>query len=98
MPATKLTVAEVQRKIRPILKAHGIVRAGLFGSLVRGEMKKGSDIDIVIQPAVGMTYLDLAGLQMELETRLRKDVDLATYRSLSSMLKPLIMREQQRIV
>lgn len=97
MPAT-LTVKEVQKKLRPILKAHGIVRAGLFGSLVRGEMKKGSDIDLIIQPSPGTTYLDLAELQQELETLLHNDVDLATYRSLSRHIKPLVMREQLRIV
>ena len=96
--SVRLTVAAVGKMIRPILKAHGIVRAGLFGSLVRGELKKGSDIDVVIQPAIGMTYFDLAELQLELKNRLKKDVDLATYRSLSRSMKPFIMREQVRVV
>jgi len=31
---------KIERKIIPVLKYHGVVRAGLFGSFVRGEAKK----------------------------------------------------------
>jgi len=41
----KSDVDDIKKKIIPILESHGVKRAGLFGSYVRGEMRKDSDID-----------------------------------------------------
>lgn len=43
----RLEIEDVKKKIVPILKHHGVKKAGLFGSLVRGELSKKSDIDIL---------------------------------------------------
>ncbi len=45
-------IKNIQSKIVPTLKKNGVVKAGIFGSYARGEAKKNSDIDILIQPAV----------------------------------------------
>ena len=42
-------IKKIEKKIIPILKKNSIVRAGIFGSYARGEQKKKSDIDILIQ-------------------------------------------------
>ncbi|KHO50976.1 MAG: hypothetical protein QT05_C0047G0025 [archaeon GW2011_AR13] len=39
----------IKLKIARILKNYGVVRAGIFGSYARGEQKKDSDIDILIE-------------------------------------------------
>jgi len=36
MESSTLEVDEIKRKILPILRRHGVRRAGIFGSVVRG--------------------------------------------------------------
>jgi len=83
----------------PILKKNGVVKAGIFGSYARGEAKKRSDIDILIQVKKGkFSLFDLIGLQQELEEHLGKKVDLLTYKGLSPYLKNYILKEEVGII
>lgn len=83
----------------PILKKNGVVKAGIFGSYARGEAKKRSDIDILIQVKKRkFSLFDLVGLQQELEKRFGKKVDLLTYRGLSPYLKDYILKDEVRII
>lgn len=84
-------------KIVPILKKSGVKKAGIFGSYARGDAKKNSDIDILIQPPKGMG-LKFIGLELELEEKLRRKVDLITYRSISPYLKKYILADEIRIL
>lgn len=63
----KKNVKKLEKKIIPILKRHGVVKAGIFGSSARGEATRKSDIDILIQFKGRKSLLDLAGLEIELE-------------------------------
>ena len=56
----------IQRKIIPILKKNNVVRAGIFGSYARGEAKKKSDIDILVQHPKGMGF-GFVDMKLELE-------------------------------
>ncbi len=85
-----------KQKIVKILKKYGIKKAGIFGSYVRGEQKKNSDIDILIE--FNDSLLILVGIEMELEKVLKKKVDLITYGGLSPYLKKHILSEEVRIV
>lgn len=81
----------------PVLKRHGVIKAALFGSIVRGEAKKNSDIDILVKLARNKTLLDLVGLQLELQDKLGKKVDVLTYNSIHPLLKDIILNEQKVI-
>jgi uncharacterized protein len=90
---------EIQRKVVPILKKNGVVKAGIFGSYARGEEKKKSDVDILIK--VGkkkFSLLDHVRLERELEERLGKKVDLLTYKGINHLLKDRIISEEVRII
>jgi len=87
----------VIRKIIPILKRHGAARAGIFGSYARGEQGKNSDIDILIKPPKGIGF-GLAGIELELEGKLGKKVDLLTYKGIHPLLKKRILSEEVRIL
>lgn len=92
---------EVLEKIKPkiiqILKKYNIKKAGIFGSYARGEQKKNSDIDIVIEPpkGIGLGFIDI---ELELESRLKKKVDLLSYNGINKHLKKYILEEEVRIV
>ncbi len=84
-------------KIIRILKKHGIKKAGIFGSYARGDNKKKSDIDILIQPRKGMGF-EFFGLQIELEEKLGRKVDLVTYKSIHPYLKERILNDEVKII
>ncbi len=84
MIKTQTQIQQIKSKILPILKQAGIKRSSLFGSYVRGDQTKGSDIDILVEMPKGRSLLDLIGLEMELKKAVRKKVDLLTYNSINS--------------
>lgn len=93
-----LTPKIIKRKITPILKRQGITKAALFGSVARGEATKTSDIDLLIEFKGRKSLFELVGLELELQDLLGKKVDVVTYRSLHSRLKPYILRDLIRIL
>ncbi|MBA7590996.1 hypothetical protein ES708_33141 [subsurface metagenome] len=56
-------IDKIKRKILPILKRYNAKRAGIFGSIVRGEENQESDIDILVEIVGRMSLLDFAGLE-----------------------------------
>lgn len=85
-------------QIVPILKQNGVVKAGIFGSYARGEATKSSDIDILIEFKGRKSLLDLAGLELELEEKLGKKVDVVTYNSLHHLIKDRVLKEEVRVL
>ena len=85
-------------KIVKILKKHGVVRAGIFGSYARGEQKKNSDIDILIKPTRDMSLFDLVGIKLEIEDKLGNKIDINSYKALHPQLKKQILKEEIRII
>jgi len=81
-----------------VLERYDVKRAAVFGSLVRGEQKEGSDIDILVEFEGEKSLLDLAGLKIELEEALHRKVDVLTYNSLHPLLKDRILQEQKVIL
>ena len=88
----------IRNKILPILRRYDVVRAAIFGSFIRGEMREDSDIDILVEFKGEKSLLDLAGLKIELEELLGKKVDVLTYNSLHPLLKDKILSEQEIIL
>ena len=92
------TLQELKKRILPILKCRGIIKAGIFGSIVRGEYRAGSDIDILIEFKKGKSLFDLARLEIELEEKLRAKVDILTYNSIHYLLKDQVLKEDIKIL
>lgn len=92
-----MTVQDISTKIIPILKSQGVLKAALFGSVVRGEAKKSSDIDLLVELDDDKTLLDLVGLKLDLEDTLKTKVDVLTYDAIHPLLKEIILNEQQII-
>ena len=92
-----INIINAKKKIIPILKRNHVVKAGIFGSYARGEGKKNSDIDIVIQPPKGIG-LGFVGIKLELEEKLGKKVDLITYKSIHPYLKKYILDDDVIII
>ncbi len=87
---------EIIEKIVPVLKRHGVKRAGIFGSFARGEGTKDSDIDILIE--FDGSLLDMVGLEMELEEVLGRKIDMVSYKGISPYLKKPILKDELRVI
>lgn len=67
---------------------NGIKKAFVFGSYARGQAGPDSDLDLLVELNPGKTYLDLGGLQYELQQRYGVKADIAT--KLNRHFKPYI--------
>ncbi len=91
---SKVKFNELKEKIRPITKRYGVKKVALFGSLVRGEMGKDSDIDILVEIESDISLLDFVGLKIEIEEALGRKVDLVEYCTIKPLLRDKILKEQ----
>ena len=91
-------IEEIKQKILPILLRYGVKRTGLFGSYVRGEMGKDSDIDILVEIDKDISLLDFVGLKLEIEDTLKRKVDLVEYNTIKPLLRDSILKGQEIIL
>ncbi|MBI3334190.1 nucleotidyltransferase domain-containing protein [Candidatus Pacearchaeota archaeon] len=89
----------IKDKVLPILRKHKVTKAGIFGSYARGEQKKNSDVDILVQiedPEMGLIgFIQLKDL---LKRALKKNVDLVEYECIRKELKKSILHDEVRIL
>jgi uncharacterized protein len=80
---------------REELRAMGVARLSLFGSVARNEAGEGSDIDILVEfaPGARIGMFEFLGVQEALADMLGAPVDLATPASLHPLLRDAILQE-----
>jgi len=92
-----LTAEEILKGIEKnleIIKKYGVKRIGVFGSYIRNEQKKKSDIDILVKYEEGMkTFDNYMDLKFFLEDLFGYKVDLVMSDAIKPRLKPYIMKE-----
>ena len=67
----------------------------VFGSVLHGTDRDGSDIDLLVDALPGATLFDLGGLQDELESLLGIRVDLLTPADLPAKFRSKVLAEAQ---
>ena len=88
-------LTECEREIRAL----GVARLALFGSVLRGQTRVQSDLDLLVQFAPGAkTYGRFFALSELLEDRLGRRVELVTTEALSPFLGPRILAEAQDVL
>ncbi|OGK15178.1 hypothetical protein A3H80_02935 [Candidatus Roizmanbacteria bacterium RIFCSPLOWO2_02_FULL_37_19] len=92
------TIADIKKKAIPVLIEAGISRSAIFGSYVRGEQHKNSDIDLLVDFPDGLSLFDVAEIKYKLEDALGKKVDLVSYDRIKPRLKSYILSEQIKIL
>lgn len=94
----KRLLTHLKKIMVPILKNSNVKRAAIFGSAARGEMKKDSDIDLLVEISGEKTLFDLIGLKQELEEAVGKRIDLIQYSCIHPAIKKSVLREQKVIL
>lgn len=92
-----MTYQNIKKKIIPILKRQKVIKAAVFGSFAKGEANRNSDVDLLVKLGKNKSLLDLVGLQLELENKLGRKVDVLSYNGIHPLLKDIILNEQKVI-
>jgi predicted nucleotidyltransferase len=88
-------IAEAAEEIRAL----GVVRLALFGSVLRGTAGPESDVDLLVRFAEGSKTFDrFLALCELLEERLGRRVELVTTEALSPYLGPRILAEARDVL
>jgi len=91
-------IEDIKGRILPILKKHGITRASVFGSVVRGEDSAKSDVDILVEIPHAHGLFEFLDIKNELEDILERKVDLIEYGGIKKSIKENILKSQVPIL
>ncbi len=83
--------------IRELVTRRRTANPRVFGSVLHGTDKDGSDIDLVVDMLPDTTLFDLGGLQVELEEALGVPVDLVTSTGLHRFIRDKVLAEAQPV-
>jgi len=92
----------MNRDIKVILQEHknylvekfGVMEIAIFGSYARGEQKKDSDVDLIVDFKEGWkTFDNYMDLKFYLEELFGKKVDLVIKSAINPRIKPFIIEE-----
>jgi predicted nucleotidyltransferase len=89
----------LERKLAEICRKNDIVFMTIFGSFVRGEQNRKSDIDIAIEFERNSekSLLDLVRIENELKKVLKRKVDLGIFSSLNPYIIENVKKEMRII-
>ena len=79
--------------IREFAARHRTANPRVFGSVVTGQDREGSDLDVLVEPLPGTTLFDLGGLQDALEEALGVRVDVKTPMDLPPHIRADVLRQ-----
>ncbi|MCL5062551.1 nucleotidyltransferase family protein [Dissulfurispira sp.] len=91
------TLNEIKKTLKKhkaeVVRDYKVKEIGIFGSVVRGEQKKRSDIDILVEYSELPDLLKLIELENKLQKLLKKKVDLIEKSGIRTELKDKILKE-----
>ena len=79
--------------VRAIIARYPVANPRVFGSVARGDDHEGSDVDLLVDDSEGLTYFDLAKMQVELEDCLGVRVDVGIADALRPRVSEAVMRD-----
>lgn len=94
----KANIDEIKKKILPVLKKADVIHSSVFGSYVRGENKKNSDVDILVELPDEKSLFDFIDLQIQLEKVLKRKVDLGEFSTIKPQLRKTILQSAIQIL
>lgn len=99
MAATLQHVVQRLKAREPELRRRGVAHLSLFGSLVRGEARDDSDIDIAveIEPGRSFSLIRMEDTRLLLEDVLGRPVDLGEIDSLRPAVREAFEHDQVKV-
>lgn len=91
-------IKSILRAKKPLLEsAYGVKSIGLFGSFVRGEQKKNSDIDILVEFRVAPDFFGFLELEEYLHGALKAKVDIVSKKALKPHIGKRILEQVEYV-
>lgn len=90
-PSVVLDLKRIE--VRAAVRRFRTANPRVFGSVLHGTDREGSDLDLLVDALPGATLLDLGGLQEELRSLLGVDVDLLTPGDLPPKFRAKVLAE-----
>lgn len=92
-----LALDNKRNAVREVTRHFRTANPRIFGSVLHGTDKDGSDLDLLVDALPGTTLFDLGSLQIELESLLGIHVDLLTPSDLPTKFRTKVLKEAQPI-
>lgn len=83
--------------IRQIALSHRVTDVRVFGSVLRGQDKDGSDLDILVEPTADTTLMDIGAIRYELGELLGIPIDVLTPNALPDKFRQRILEEAEPV-
>jgi predicted nucleotidyltransferase len=90
---TKDEIVNAIKSLHSHLTKYKVREIGVFGSVVRGDQNKESDIDVLVDFQEDADLLDLVGLGLFLEERLGRKVDVVPRKALRKEIRDAVLHE-----
>lgn len=79
--------------IREIALRHRVKNVRVFGSVLHGDDTEDSDLDLLVDPTVETTLMDIGAIRYELKELLGVSVDVLTPKALPDKFRHLVLQE-----
>ncbi|MBS0271026.1 MAG: nucleotidyltransferase family protein [Proteobacteria bacterium] len=86
-----------RQAIRRIVKENHACNVRVFGSVLHGDDTDNSDLDLLVDPTLETTLMDIARIQNRLQVLLGVPVDVLTPRALPEQFRKQILKEAKSI-
>jgi uncharacterized protein len=98
MPMRPSIVLDIKRReVREVVSRFRTANPRVFGSVLYGTDRDGSDLDLLVDALPGATLLDLGDLEDELKSLLGVDVDLLTPGDLPLKFRAKVLAEARPV-
>ncbi len=88
-----LALDQHRADIRRVVYSHRATNVRVFGSVIHGEDGDGSDLDLIVDTTSRTTLMDVASIQIELESLLGVPVDVVTPNALPVSFRDAVLAE-----
>jgi predicted nucleotidyltransferase len=98
-PPMRPTLALDQHRdaVRAIALRHRMTQVRVFGSVLHGTDTEASDLDLLVDPTLGASLMDIARIELELAALLKVHVDVLTPQSLPESFRQQVVTEAQPV-
>jgi predicted nucleotidyltransferase len=86
-----------RRQILTLATKNGVKNVRVFGSMVRGDVHPGSDVDLLVELMAGKTAFALGGFLMDVQDLLNRPVDVVTENALYPAIRERVLKEAQAL-
>jgi len=91
---TGTSIEQILKSLKPTLsRKFRVKRLGLFGSYVRGQMRRSSDVDVLVEFSKSIDLLDFVALERHLSEQTGAKIDLVSLKALRPEFKDAILSE-----